>query len=60
MKMSDSRRSVQIIEVQHASVVAAIATSEGPRAIIEAGLVDALASDFHQRMYTGATLLRCI
>lgn len=44
-KMSDSKRSVQIIEVQHASSVAAIATSEGPRAIIEAGLLDALASD---------------
>lgn len=43
--MTDSKRSVQIIEVQHASAVAAIATSEGPRAIIEAGLLDALTSN---------------
>ena len=42
-EMSDSKRSVQIIEVQHASPVAAIDTSEGPRAIIDAGLLDALA-----------------
>jgi arginase len=43
-EMRDSKRSVQIIEVQHASAVAAIATAEGPRAIIEAGLLDSLAS----------------
>lgn len=42
--MSESKKSIQIIEVQHASAVAAIETADGPRAIIEAGLVDALAS----------------
>jgi arginase len=41
-KMSVPERSIQIIEVQHASPVAAIDISEGPRAIIDAGLLDAL------------------
>lgn len=44
-EMGDSKRSVHIIEVQHASPVAAIDTSEGPRAIIDAGLLDALAAN---------------
>jgi arginase len=35
---------IRVIEVQHASLVAAVQSAEGPRAILSAGLLDALES----------------
>jgi arginase len=42
--MNRSGQQLRVIEVQQASRVAAVQTADGPRAILEAGLLDALAS----------------